>query len=177
MNARTIGILIGMIIGLLICGVVFITANNNRKIKTEYDERQNEVRGKGFKYGFYTAVILLGVVAVLDMMEVELPMENAVTSMTVICISVMVNAIYNIINEGYWGLNNNKKRYGIYMALIALLNAVVAYICYKHGILFVNGKLAMNGVNLICSIMFVILFVTILIKDITTKDDEGEDVE
>ena len=36
---------------------LILIANNNRKFKTEYDERQLRVRGDAYRFAFYTVVI------------------------------------------------------------------------------------------------------------------------
>ena len=55
---KSSGIAMGIALGLVICFIIFKYANNNHKVRTEYDERQRVIRNKGYKIAFYTALIL-----------------------------------------------------------------------------------------------------------------------
>lgn len=176
MNGRIIGVALGLVLGIILCLVVFVTANKNGKIKTEYDERQNEIRGKGFKYAFFTALVMLGIFACLDVTEIYLPISQATIYMFIVATSVGVDAVYNILNDGYWGLNNDKKKYEIFMAIIGLFNLGWSLFMYVDGRLIVDGVLSFAAINLICGILFLVLFVAMFIKSFSSKDDEGEDM-
>ena len=51
---RSSGLVFGLIIGLAIAAILIKAANKDGKFKTKYDERQEAVRGKAYKYSFYT---------------------------------------------------------------------------------------------------------------------------
>ena len=54
MNAKGMGFIAGLIVGLVLVVIIFRIANTDKKIKSEYDERQLRIRGKAYKYAFYT---------------------------------------------------------------------------------------------------------------------------
>ena len=56
MNGKGAGFVIGLIVGIILVMVLIKMANKDRRIKTEYDERQEKIRGKAYKYAFYTMI-------------------------------------------------------------------------------------------------------------------------
>ena len=49
-SARMIGVTIGIIVGLIIAIFIIRYVNRNKKLTTEYDEMQKQIRGEGYKY-------------------------------------------------------------------------------------------------------------------------------
>ena len=58
-SARMIGVTIGIIVGLILTIFVIRYVNRNKKLTTEYDEMQKQIRGEGYKYAFYAALRFL----------------------------------------------------------------------------------------------------------------------
>ena len=63
---KSTGVAVGLMVGLMIAVIIFKVANTNHKAKTEYDERQKEIRGKAYMYAFYTVVALECVMMIVD---------------------------------------------------------------------------------------------------------------
>ena len=166
---RAVGAAIGMTIGVVLVLVIFMISNKNRKMKTEYDERQQIIRGKGYKYAFFGVTIYAVLCFFLGMMGLELPMEPAVEAFSYIFVGVVVNIVYCIIHDAYWGLNNNRKRYLIIMGAIVVLNTAVVIRTGMDGELVVYGMLSSVGINLLVTVMMLILFVTLGIHSIREK--------
>ena len=70
------GVMVGVIFALILCAVLFRFANKDKKIKTEYDERQKEIRGRGYTIGFYTMVALLAVESLWSMSGNSFPLPD-----------------------------------------------------------------------------------------------------
>ena len=82
--ARFTGVLCGFAVGIVLVIIIAKICNRNRKMKTEYDERQNIVRGNGYKYGFYAMMIYAALLVVLGVAEIDLPAESCVTAFSII---------------------------------------------------------------------------------------------
>ena len=54
---RSSSFAIGICIGLIFCVIIFRFANRNKKLKSEYDERQLQIRGRSYMFAFYAVVI------------------------------------------------------------------------------------------------------------------------
>ena len=55
---RMTGLAVGIVVGLILVVVIMRAVNFNHKMKTEYDEMQRSIRDRGYKYGFYTILIV-----------------------------------------------------------------------------------------------------------------------
>ena len=156
----------GIVVGLILVAGLLRFANTNRKQKTEYDERQKEVRGRGYMFGFYTLLIYEALMMFLTLDGIELPIKPHILHFFGIILGGMVLATYCIWKDAYWGLNNNLKRYAIVFLATAALNAIPIIASVK------GGKLdLMDGpvLNLICLVMLGVLGIELLIKYLTDK--------
>ena len=124
-NARIIGVMTGIIVGLIVAVFVFRYVHRNKTLYTEYDEMQRQIRGEGYKYAFYTVLILEAVLCVLTM-GMELPAEQHVIHFFVIFVGVTVQASYCIWKGAYIGQNTNLPRYIIIMAAASVINPAEA---------------------------------------------------
>ena len=52
MNGKGAGFAVGITVGVILVMVLLKMSNTDKKIKTEYDERQERIRGKAYKYAF-----------------------------------------------------------------------------------------------------------------------------
>jgi len=171
MSAKGIGAITGFVIGLLLCVVIFMVCNKNGKMKSEYDERQNVIRGKGYKYGFYTAMFYFAFMAIWPLTEIELPLSITVEAFVGIVLSVLVMSVYSIWNDAYWAINNNVERYTIMFIVITIFNLFVGGMSIAKGHMFKDGKLQDPFINLLCGIMFLIIAVVLIVKKYTKKED------
>lgn len=168
------GILTGVVIGLVVLVVIFVICNKNRKLKTEYDERQQILRGNGYRFGFYAMTVWAGIQILLAAMDIELPLQPVTQAFSCIFVGVLADVLYCIFHDAYWGLNNNRKRYMIAFLIIAALNFAIAFGAYKSGNLIVDGKLGAVGTNLLCAILFLLTGVALIIQQIREKSPEKE---
>ena len=76
MNARSAGLAIGLFVGLIICVVIFKYWNKDGKIKTQYDEMQELVRGRAYKYAFWTLVAFEAIMCILSGFLFCISMDN-----------------------------------------------------------------------------------------------------
>lgn len=174
MNATGMGVIVGVIVGLIISIVVIKACNKNGKFKTEYDERQEALRGRGYKYAAYTAWIMMGLCIVLDLNDVNLHMDNNLKLFTIFFVSIMVSVCFFIWNDAYWGRNNNTKNYVIFMVVITLINLLVTVVAIEEHLLIVDGMLTWRAMNLECALIFIIVGILYVVKGIISKSGEQE---
>lgn len=164
---RSAGVAVGIIIGLIIAFALILIANNNRKVKTQYDERQLRVRGDAYRYAFYTVVIYDVILFVVEIGGFALPLEGYVLHFAGILLGVLVLSGYCIWKDAYWGLNNNRKRYGIILVVAGLLNALPVVMTLVAG----DGD-SFPWVNLLTTVMLLVVGVELLAKHILEKRAE-----
>lgn len=172
-----LGLAVGILAALIIFGVVW--KFNKRKMKGSFDERQELIRGRGYKYAFFTVMALLAIYLVADIagaFEV-IPVTHSLVIFTILLISVVVYALYCIRNDSYFGVGVDYRSYKAIMWVIIVINAVSAFMGMRDG-LFENGKLAFSPIS---QILFVITFVIIMLalqfRNKPEDDDSSSDNE
>lgn len=164
-----LGILCGAAAGVIFVMLILKWTKKDGSSKCKFDERQQLVRGRGFKYAFFALVICNAVYAAADAAMEEKMIDASVGICAGVVISAVVYACYCIWNEGYFALNESPKRVLIAFVLIALLNfGVFARSAMKNGI-FEDGVLSVSCMNLLCGVMFLVVFATMLLKWIQNK--------
>lgn len=172
MEARAIGALCGVVIGLILSLILLVVCNKNRKIRTEYDERQKAVRGQAYAWGFFSAIAYFAVMSIASIMDVTMYVSDTVLFFGGIFFCVTVMAVYSIWKDAYWGLNNNRKSYAIVFIAAFVINLLVAIINIVSGEMVVDGVIQGSCVNLLCAVMFVVIGMTLLIKKAVKKEEE-----
>lgn len=174
MNLEMIlGFISGLMIGCILIAILLKITKTDHSMKCKYDERQELIRGKGFKYGFFTLIIFNFLAAMLSSF-VEKPHIEAEALMIIgILIGIFVYVTYCIWHESYFSLNENPKRVLIAFFLIALVNLGVGYSHYLNGVLFRNGVLTVYCVNLFCGLLFLMIFLVLSAKCICKKREDA----
>lgn len=174
--AYMLGFMVGVGIVLVVSVVVvFILMKVTKKdgtIKCKYDERQDLIRGRGFKYAFFTLLIYNMIVPMLKIFDVELLADSAALFMIGAIAGMLVYVIYAIWNEAYFSLNENPKAIMIAFAFIGLINLALGIVRMFDGTFLTEGKLTFNSINFLLGIGFVIIFMTLAAKQIRNKREE-----
>ena len=173
MDARSVGLAFGVMVGLILCVVLFKFWNKDGKIKTKYDEMQERARGRAYKYSFWTLagyeILMTSVAGLVG----DIHMEPFIIHFTGILISAMVHAVYSVWNDAYVGLNTNSRRFMICMFVVGLINLFSGIMAIVSGTLVIDGVLMAPFANLLCAFMFIVVGAEIAIKDrIDNKDGE-----
>ena len=145
--------------------------NNDKKVKTKYDERQRIARGKSFTYGFYAMMIanLLFMFAHLFGLADFL---GSYGYFTAIIIGILVEMTYAIFKDAYMGLNTNPRKYMIFMACISGINIISTVIGIANSEMIQDGVLQTPYLNLLCSILFTVLVADLGIKHLLDKKEK-----
>lgn len=187
--AYTIGVIVGIIITIaatILLVMLFLKlGNGDKKVKTEYDERQKIAIGEGYKIAYWTLAGLLVVVQMYKTIagtfgtDYLAKTDFGVIAFGMIVISIMVFCVYSIFKGAYWGMNNNKRNYVIIIGAIGLLNLVISVAAIARGNFVVDGVISGAAVNLMCAILMVVVLGAAGIKDAIDKkhanDEEGDE--
>ena len=157
---HSIDLAVGIALGLVIAVLLVKYANKDHAVKSKYDERQEAVRGKAYRYAFYSIIIYEAVMLVLEIGQFTLPLPSYVMHFTGIIVGCLVLACYSIWKDVYWGLNNNRKRYAVIFLVCAALNAIPV-------VFTILGKTTFDAawLNALVLIMLAIVGIELLIKE------------
>lgn len=175
MDARSIGLICGIIVGLCIAVLVLKFVNRGGRIKVEYDELQAINRNKAYKAGFAATIIYTAILCVAFLIGIDLPMEMSVILFSIIFVGIIVVASTSLWNDSYWGLSTNTKRFWIVMIMVATINISIPFV--QSGDLIIDGKLSTPSVNLLCGLLIVIVAAETVIKYFADKKAGGNDEE
>ena len=176
MNATaSFGIVIGLMVGLVIAVILLKFANKDHKFKTQYDERQESIKGRGYKYSFYTLAILEAALAILEIGGITFAIERYLVHFIVLLLGFTVLCVHSIWTGTYWGLNNNPKRYTAIIVVAIALNLIPVIASIVNGTLAKEGFNSLPLLNLIVLIwMAVIGICALLKKGVDAKGNEED---
>jgi heme A synthase len=171
-----LGFILGMATVLAIAAVVVYFVRRGRNGKCEYDERQELIRGRGFKAAFYTQIGYL-VANLLLYGGAGIEWADGVTQNGIgICLSVTVFAAICICQDAYFPLNQKPKRYLLLFAGLTILNFAIGMMNLSDGRrMWTNGMLNFRSMNFVCVGMFVVLFLVLAIRAICSTGSAGEE--
>ncbi|MCR5575651.1 MAG: hypothetical protein K6F56_01435 [Oscillospiraceae bacterium] len=171
-TGRAFGILTGIIIGLVLVAVLLRYMNTDHKMKTQYDEMQQIIRNRGYKYGFITVLIVEALLCVVTT-AFTIPAEPIVIHFLPIFLGVVVQSSYSIWNGAEVGLNTNMKRYIVFAVIASLINFLAFFMAWRTGSLVEDGTLQAPFINLLCALMFGILGVVGLVRKAAKPEEEA----
>lgn len=171
---RGSGAAVGILAGLLICLILFRYINRDKSIKTKYDERQEAVRGKAYMYGFWASMIGAAIVICTDCAGIVIANRFAM-DFFIIFVGILVQVTYSIWNDGYYGINTNKKRFYLISLAAGIINLLVVAAQVREGTFIVNGVMSDSAVNLMCVILFLFVAAELIMKDAADKKREASE--
>lgn len=163
------GVLVGILVGLVLVVILIRYIRTDKKIKAKYDERQELIRGRGFKYAFYTSLVYFGLltIAMLGLAEI-IPIPSGTLTFFGICLSVLVDAGYCIWHEAYFALNENPKRVMIAFCIIGLINLILGL----FGLHSTDPLQSQGLINLACAVLFIGIFLILLVKHMSRRKND-----
>ena len=172
---------LGFIFGVVVSGLLFgsVVLAGMKKSKTDgsvfakYDERQQLVRGKGWKYGFFTIVAADAIYAVLVDILGFVPCHSVVSATASIILGVMVYCVYCIMHDGYYGLNENRRICNMIFLFIGLANLGIGTMNVIHGEMIVEGQISLKATNLLCAVLMFVILGASIIKEAFEKKEES----
>lgn len=179
-----LGVICGVAVGLaFVALLVWLTRKMGGKIDLEckkgaYDERQLLARGVAYKYAFFTLMIGMVIIALME----EIAGIRLFMSMTgvwiMVCISLAVFATICILKDAYMSLYENVKGVVIMFSAVALLNLVIGVSNIVEGAsLIENGVLSVRCTNLIVGLLFIYILPVFIGRVIYNNKQLEEDEE
>lgn len=145
--------------------------------KLPFDERQMSLRLNGYRIGFITILILVFLDAFfMDAVGYSF-ITPALSMLTVGMIGLTVYTCYCIVKDAYLSFKDNGKRTIAVMILVVVCNGFVAVSNIQDHSLLVHGRITIaSGGNLIFTICFSAILLTLLVHTLQGRcDSESED--
>lgn len=167
-----LGVFTGFCVSIVIVILLMAASKSDHSLKCKYDERQERVRGKAFKLGFFVLLIYNFLYLMFgDLVETVAPRH--IVLIFGICFSAAVYVSYAIWNDGYFSLNEKPRRVIAMLAAVSALNFAVGARNFLHNS---DSYDIMDGeINIICGSMVLAVFIVMLIKQMRGKDEGPEE--
>ena len=169
------GLAFGIVTALIIFAVIWKFIK--KSMKGTFDERQELVRGRGYKYASFTMLSLLVIDLLLESLDAfeTLPVTRMLAIFIMILAGVMVYALYCIKNDSYFGVGTDSRTYRAVMWIVIVCKAVSGFTGLKEGAME-DGKLAFGPcASLLFCLAFVIIMISIGIKQRNAAAEEAEE--
>lgn len=163
--------LFAIITGVAIAVVAMGMMNKDKKVSTKYDERQKIARGKSYAWGFYAMMISAAIFMLLSLLGLT-KVFGGYSYFTILIIGCIVQVVHSIFNDAYIGLNNNPKKYMIFMSVVAAINACSAIAGFVNGEMIKDGVFQSAYLNLLCTLLFAAIAAAFGIKALIDKKDK-----
>lgn len=156
----------GVICGLLAVALVStLLALLRRKGCTsknaQYDERQEQARGKSYRYAFFTLVIYLLVWGLFELATGIRWCDTCTGCFLGIFVSVDVFAITAVCSDAYFAVNERPGWFLGIFSVVTVLNLAIGARQLLHGEAIIeNGLLTYRSCNLLVGVCFLVLTVT-----------------
>ncbi len=169
------GLAAGILAALIIFALIWKFKRNT--MKGTFDERQELVRGRGYKYACFTILILLTIDLILESYGIfeTLPVTRPLTIFFMILAGVMVYAFYCIKNDSYFGVGTDTRTYRAVLWIVIVCNAISGFSGLKDGAM-VDGKLSFGPcASLLFCIAFIAVLISLTIKQRNLAKEEAEE--
>lgn len=146
--------ILGFVCGVLLVALVGIALRRLAKKKSgatacEYDERQAAIRGKGFQLAYFTALIVLVLGGLMEMVTGVLWCDLFVFAMIALWISICVFTTYCVVKEAYFAPRSRRKALILLMAVAGAANLGIGICNALSRGLLQQGRLSTDFVNLL----------------------------
>lgn len=172
-TAYIMGVVVGVAVVIIIALVVYKVSGN--PWKGYYDERQELIRGRGYKYACFTLLILMAVDMLIEVTGFidKLPVANEAIMFIFIIAGVLVYAIYSIMHDAYLGIGQNGKSYTVMIIFVIVVNLLSAVMTIRTEDVFEGGKFS-TGVcmQLVCVVAFAAVLIAMWTRKAQIKRQE-----
>ena len=143
-----------------------------------YDERQELEQGRGFRYAFFSMLVSLGVVLMLDSMG-DLPDGlGGIFYAACLFIALAVYVVYCIWHDCYIALNEKRGVIMAFMGFIGIVNLVIGLVAIlSNGLYDASGRFSANILNLMCAAVMLVIVIAGVARSIRIRHENGAEEE
>ena len=166
------------ITGLLIFAIIFIifwvafSSDEKKKAGETFDERQLLERGNAFKYGFYVALLELGLLSCVSYMDIDITEVIPAEPLLLIAffIPIAVFCFYAIMKDAFMVPDAlaSRKMYVVYIIVIACNLVSFVIPVAVHGAAIDNY----NWATLLICFLFTMIMIACIIRNRKSGDED-----
>ena len=167
------GIYIGVFVAIAVS--IFVWKKYKKGKKPYYDERQELIRGRAFRYGFYAMIFWIAISMFAEFLFERTLFDRGAFAFITVIAGVGVNVVYSILSGSYFYVNMNRRKYIIILIAATVINFISSVAMIARGGIIVDGVLTYKCVNILVTILLVAVLAAIYIRDKAEKLVEQRD--
>jgi len=161
-TAYIMGIVCGVLAVVLICWIIAVINRKNGRKSKDYDERQQAIRDRGFKYAYLTLISYMALLAILHSLDIFTGDVSGWLFIGVI-LSATVHVVYSIYKDAYFRVSDSPRSNIVLFGVLGPINLIIGAVKRISG--EVEGAFpTTEDLNLIVGVMLAIVAISILIK-------------
>lgn len=175
-NEYLLGLMIGIITAVIAYLIIWKLLGGKHIKGNYFDERQASVRGRAYRYGFFTTIIALLPFIYTFEAGISLPLTAGTAMFLAMLIGIDVYAVYSIMNDAYFGIDANKGRYTIFFAVIAAVNAYSGWMNLRE--YTAEGSMLLDfahSANALVALAFAPIVIAMIVKTISDKKEDADE--
>lgn len=149
--------------------------HNKKKNPCPYDERQEAIRGKGFKYAYFTALAVLIAGGVIETLAGKSWCGIFTFSTLVLWASICVFTTYCVIRDAYFTLRAKRGLLIVIFLAAGVINLYFGIESIIAGEIFEGGVLSLSAANLITGAGCLYLGVMMICRSIYERSQAVEE--
>lgn len=165
-----------VIIGAVLVVLALVLVVKRRGLLSHrYDERQELEQGRGFRYAFFTFLVSVGVVLMLDSTGAAAG-KGFLFYAACIFISLTVYAIYCIWHDCYIALNEKRGASLAVLGAIGAVNLVIGLSStLSNGFYDDSGRISVSVLNLMCAATMLVIVIAGVIRSIIDRHEVAKE--
>ena len=173
-NEAILGFSLGFIIVFLVILITrLVSKNKNLDCNENYDERQQLVRLKAFKYGFFSLLSGQVVIMCINACLADFIIPSYILEMLVLFIGLGVFVVYAIMNDAYFYINQKVMSSVLLLVVICLINLICGVMTLINTPDFIDQGAGIP--NILVAILFLVVICALVIKRFFMRDDADEE--
>lgn len=154
--------------------ILLLLISSRSKTLAEYDERQEVIRGRAYKYAFMSVLICSMIFGfILEFTKTSYVSPGSALLITAFLgATIFVDAC--IINDAFYSLNQNHKWYAIICIIIVVSTGMSVIDAIQSGE-FSHKLTYYNAASLLCLILFINILSVMTIKTVITRKEDSHE--
>ncbi len=175
MDSYRMGIIAGVVLYVVLFVVILIATRKCKGKYENYDERQNQARGKGYKLSFMTILLLNFFYAFFGYGLTKDFISPQLVILAIGFIGITVYTIYCVFTDAYLAVGQKPGKWIVLILFVIVGNTFAALRGSERGFI-INGFATGTSINAMVAIAFTTILVAIAIKYfIDKKGEENEE--
>lgn len=177
MNNRIyiLGFICGLAVVAIICLAKQFLSKQKRKQNSEYDERQEAIRGTGFKYAYLSAMFVLIIGGCIDSVAGGPHCTPLLFVLFGFWVSISIFTTYCVVKDAYFTLRSQRKTLIFVFLAAGLINLVIGIVYALQEKLIADGMLNSCAANLITGLCCIYLGLMMIGRSIYERRQELEE--